>query len=122
MSTVYTYKQIAEHNSPKDTWIIIDDKVYDVSKFLDEHPGGDEIIFDQAGRDATENFVDIGHSDDALKLLKSKCIGTVDTTSEKVVFEAKVEETTESSQGNGQLAVIVAILCFLVGYYFLNDE
>ena len=120
MSNVYTYQEIAEHNSPKDTWIIIDNKVYDVSKFLDEHPGGDEIIYEQAGRDATEYFLDIGHSDDALKLLKSKCVGTVDTNSTPVVFEKKQEEKTES-QGNGQLAVIVAILCFIVGYSLLNE-
>lgn len=120
MSKVFTYQEVAEHNSPENTWIIIDDKVYDVSKFLDEHPGGDEIIFEQAGRDATENFVDIGHSDDALKILKSKCVGTVDTTSERVVFEEKVEEV-EGKSGSGRLAITVAILCFIIGHFVLND-
>jgi hypothetical protein len=31
-------------------------KVYDVSKFLDEHPGGDQIMLDVAGKDVTSEF------------------------------------------------------------------
>jgi cytochrome b involved in lipid metabolism len=35
-----TAAQVAEHNKPDDLWIIIDNEVYDVSNFKDEHPGG----------------------------------------------------------------------------------
>jgi len=43
-------------------------------KFYDEHPGVDAIM-DGAGKDATEIFLDVGHSDDAFDLLKKYYIG-----------------------------------------------
>merc|ERR1711992_88722 len=38
----------------KSIWMVIHDKVYDVTKFLDEHPGGEEILIEHAGVDATD--------------------------------------------------------------------
>lgn len=38
MSTEYTYQDVAEHNTKKDIFVVIHDKVYSVSKFIDEHP------------------------------------------------------------------------------------
>ena len=52
--------------------------VYDVSKFADEHPGGDEVLFSEVGKDATEAFEDVGHSDDARNLLPDMLVGTVE--------------------------------------------
>nr|AFJ91727.1 cytochrome b5 [Ostrea edulis] len=59
----------------KSTWLIIHDNVYDVTKFLEEHPGGEEVLLEQAGRDATEAFEDVGHSTDARELMKDYLIG-----------------------------------------------
>nr|XP_036863263.1 cytochrome b5 isoform X1 [Manis javanica] len=39
------------------------------------HPGGEEVLREQAGGDATENFEDIGHSTDARELSKTYIIG-----------------------------------------------
>ncbi|KIH64489.1 cytochrome b5-like Heme/Steroid binding domain protein [Ancylostoma duodenale] len=50
--------------------------VYDVSKFLDEHPGGLEVIAELAGKDATASFEDVGHSKDARDMAKEYLIGT----------------------------------------------
>lgn len=36
----YTWDQITAHNRPNDTWIVIDRKVYDISDFAAQHPGG----------------------------------------------------------------------------------
>ncbi|KHN73188.1 Cytochrome b5 [Toxocara canis] len=74
---IFTYDEIAKHNNAASTWIIIDDKVYDVSKFLDEHPGGEEVILEQAGRDATSSFYDVGHSNDAKEMAAQYLIGRV---------------------------------------------
>ena len=35
-------------------------KVYDVTEFLAEHPGGEEILLETAGTDSTEAFEDVG--------------------------------------------------------------
>ncbi|KAL0613561.1 Cytochrome b5 [Plecturocebus cupreus] len=40
-----------------------------------KHPGGEEVLREQAGGDATENFEDVGHSTDARELSKTYIIG-----------------------------------------------
>lgn len=52
--------------------------MYNVAKFLDEHPGGDEVILAEAGQDATEAFEDVGHSDEARALLPDMLVGELD--------------------------------------------
>ncbi|XP_059713591.1 cytochrome b5 type B isoform X2 [Haemorhous mexicanus] len=42
-----------------------------------QHPGGEEVLLEQAGRDATESFEDVGHSTDAREMLKQYYIGEV---------------------------------------------
>jgi cytochrome b involved in lipid metabolism len=37
---VYTMEEVKKHDKNSSTyWIVLDDKVYDVTKFLSEHPG-----------------------------------------------------------------------------------
>uniref|UniRef100_A0A1B0FUZ3 Cytochrome b5 n=2 Tax=Lutzomyia longipalpis TaxID=7200 RepID=A0A1B0FUZ3_LUTLO len=71
----YTMAEVAEHNDKKSLWIVIDKSVYDVTKFQNEHPGGEEILRDVAGKDASEDFEDVGHSADARKIMKKYKIG-----------------------------------------------
>ncbi|KAJ2829235.1 hypothetical protein IWW50_000970 [Coemansia erecta] len=71
----FTADEIKKHNKREDVWIVIHDKVYDVTKFLDEHPGGEEVILENAGKDSTNDFEDIGHSEDARDMLKDYYIG-----------------------------------------------
>lgn len=33
-------KQISGHNTPSDCWIVVDGQVWDVTDFLEDHPGG----------------------------------------------------------------------------------
>lgn len=43
--------------------------------FLLQHPGGEEVLLEQAGKDATEEFEDVGHSSDAREVMKKYKIG-----------------------------------------------
>jgi cytochrome b involved in lipid metabolism len=40
MSKTFSAADVASHNKSDSLWIIVDDDVYDISKFQDEHPGG----------------------------------------------------------------------------------
>ncbi|XP_010899229.1 cytochrome b5 [Esox lucius] len=71
----YRLSEIEERNSFKSTWIIINHKVFDVTKFLEEHPGGEEVLREQAGGDATESFEDVGHSSDAREMAATFVVG-----------------------------------------------
>ncbi|KAB5524063.1 hypothetical protein DKX38_021812 [Salix brachista] len=79
-SKVYLFDEIAKHNKTKDCWLIISGKVYDVTSFMDDHPGGDEVLLSSTGKDATNDFEDVGHSDDARETMEKYVIGEVDAT------------------------------------------
>merc|ERR1712028_179493 len=51
-----TEDELAKHNKEGDAWIAIDGHVYDVSKFAELHPGGELIIYEYSGKDASEVF------------------------------------------------------------------
>jgi cytochrome b involved in lipid metabolism len=44
-----TAAQVSTHSKNNDCWIIIHGKVYDVTKFLQDHPGGEEVLLELAG-------------------------------------------------------------------------
>ncbi|XP_062032769.1 cytochrome b5 type B isoform X2 [Lepus europaeus] len=75
--TYYRLEEVAKRNSPKDLWLVIHGRVYDITRFLNEHPGGEEVLLEQAGADASESFEDVGHSSDAREMLKQYYIGDV---------------------------------------------
>ncbi|XP_053127435.1 cytochrome b5 [Hemicordylus capensis] len=72
-----TLAEVAKRNTQQETWLVIHGHVYDVTRFLDEHPGGEEVLLEQAGRDATESFEDVGHSVDAQEMLKQYLVGVL---------------------------------------------
>ncbi|KAI8917973.1 putative acyl-CoA dehydrogenase [Entophlyctis helioformis] len=48
--------ELARHNTDRDCWIAVRGRVYDVTRFLDVHPGGKRILLTVAGQDATKAF------------------------------------------------------------------
>ncbi|CAN4111399.1 unnamed protein product [Withania somnifera] len=80
MTKVHDFGEVMEHNNKTDCWLVISGKVYDVTSFLDDHPGGDDVLLTATGKDATDDFEDVGHSDDARELMKKYYIGEIDSS------------------------------------------
>eukprot|EP01041_Mallomonas_annulata_P004222 gene4222-8400_t len=70
----FTKGDVALHNQKSDAWIIVDNKVYDVTDYVDFHPGGDSIL-SNVGRDSSEGFHGPQHPVTAVDVLATYCIG-----------------------------------------------
>eukprot|EP01133_Synstelium_polycarpum_P017540 gene17540-20930_t len=68
-------EEVSKHCTRDDLWMVIEGKVYDCTTFVDDHPGGGEYLIQVAGTDATNDFVDIGHSEKAYAMLTDFYIG-----------------------------------------------
>jgi cytochrome b involved in lipid metabolism len=72
MSKTFSPADVASHNSAdKGMYIIVDSTVYDVTNFVDEHPGGSKILKRVAGKDATKQFWKY-HNESVLKKYAEK--------------------------------------------------
>ncbi|KAI8059998.1 uncharacterized protein B0P05DRAFT_581422 [Gilbertella persicaria] len=92
--TVISPQEVAQHNTKDDIWVIIHGKVYDLTQFLPEHPGGQKIILKYAGKDATSAFEPIHPSDIIQRFLSPDvCKGSVDA--EALAKQPKVETEEE---------------------------
>jgi len=89
----FTYSDVSEHRSKKDLYLVVHDKVYNASTFVDEHPGGEEVLLDVGGQDATEAFEDVGHSDEAREILEGLLVGKL----KRLEGDPKPSSTVNSS-------------------------
>lgn len=104
--------------------MVIDNKVYNITSFLEEHPGGEDVLLDTSGRDATREFEDVGHSGEARAQLEGLFIGELrDPTPEEIAKaeeEAKLRGEAISSQSTSLITSlakwIVPLLLVGVAY------
>ena len=58
----YTIDEISLHNKENDAWVIINKDVYDITNFLNIHPGGKNILLQFIGGDITDYFEELHQS------------------------------------------------------------
>ncbi|KAE8147146.1 hypothetical protein BDV25DRAFT_169379 [Aspergillus avenaceus] len=73
----YTVEEVGAHNARDDLWVIIHGKVYNITNYVRDHPGGADVLIDVAGTDATAAYEDVGHSEDANEILETYLIGSI---------------------------------------------
>ncbi|KAF2448724.1 hypothetical protein P171DRAFT_461459 [Karstenula rhodostoma CBS 690.94] len=73
-----SYDEVQKHATKDDCWVIINGLVYDMTDFLEAHPGGPSAIIQQAGKDASSKFT-LLHPPDAIATLPPEyCLGAID--------------------------------------------
>uniref|UniRef100_A0A0N5CB39 Cytochrome-b5 reductase n=1 Tax=Strongyloides papillosus TaxID=174720 RepID=A0A0N5CB39_STREA len=88
-----TLEELSKHNNLSDCWIVINGKVFDVTEYLEYHPGGISEIVNYGGKDATEAFIDIHAWINYNGFLKNYCVGTFKGKFPKISkMESLVEE------------------------------
>jgi len=76
-SKTFTRDEVAKQGKSDDAvWFIIDSVVYDVSDFLDAHPGGESVLRQVAGTDATSAFYNL-HRHEVLQKYNDLAVGSI---------------------------------------------
>eukprot|EP00475_Leptophrys_vorax_P042047 TRINITY_DN79366_c0_g1_i1.p1 TRINITY_DN79366_c0_g1~~TRINITY_DN79366_c0_g1_i1.p1 ORF type:complete len:114 (+),score=36.39 TRINITY_DN79366_c0_g1_i1:111-452(+) len=75
--------------------VAIHGQVYDLTKFLNEHPGGGEVLKSVVGKDATSDFEDSAHSNTARNMMGEYIIGYLEEA-----LAAQEAAAAASSSGN----------------------
>lgn len=83
-SKTFTRQEVAKHNTDDSVWFIIDTVVYDVSEFLDAHPGGEAVLRQVAGKDATAAFYNL-HRHEVLQKYADLAIGTIQGEKQSII-------------------------------------
>jgi cytochrome b involved in lipid metabolism len=88
----FTVEEVAKHNTVNDCWVIVDGKVFDLTKFVNDHPGGKKVLAKKAGKDATKEFKTF-HNDAIMQRvglpMQIGVIGSAEKVEEKKVEEKK---------------------------------
>ena len=88
--------EVSRHNRKTDAWVIVDGVAYDVTGFIDQHPGGPELLLKRAGQDVTQTFKDLGHSRLAGYILSEMYVGDLPLV-ERINFEEESGSEDEVS-------------------------
>ncbi|XP_021893369.1 cytochrome b5-like [Carica papaya] len=121
MAKVFTFEDLANHKSRGSCWLLIHGKVYDVTSFMEEHPGGEEVLLAATGRDATDDFEDVGHSDEARALMPNMYIGDIDESTVPVTRKYNLPPRpvqSEQESGFGMKLLQYAVPLLILGLAF----
>lgn len=105
----------------RDLWVLIHDKVYDLTKF--KHPGGKEILMDPIGEDRGDEFDSI-HSPNVKDEMKKYLIGHLKEDKEKKSDKKNDDISTsvnnKAESGINPVLAIVLLIVVAVVVYFLK--
>ncbi|ASJ12677.1 cytochrome b5 domain-containing protein [Thermococcus thioreducens] len=75
-TAVLTLEEVAKHSSENDCWVVVENRVYNVTSLIDTHPGGRDAILKYCGTNATEVFF-LEHNQNDYEALQAYYIGTI---------------------------------------------
>ncbi|KAM3533234.1 hypothetical protein MY4038_003459 [Beauveria bassiana] len=106
--------EVRKHSSSDSCWIVVDGHVYDMTSFAPTHPGGAQIIYRYAGKDATDQYNAVHAPSLISKTLDSDHhVGRLDETSTpKDWASSKSERPAESAGARYPLSSIINLYDF----------
>lgn len=105
---ILTAVAVAQHKTNVDCWLIVSNKVYNVSSYALAHPGGAQAILNYCGADVTAAFLTKGgqgsHSSNARQLLASMYLGDLNgnAPAQKINAVATQNSVTAQSASRGR--------------------
>jgi hypothetical protein len=84
-SEILTREEVAKHTTEDSLWCIIDHRVYDLTDFVDAHPGGSVVLAQVAGQDATSEFYNLHRQEVLEKYRDQLCIGIIEGEKPEVI-------------------------------------
>ena len=109
----YSVTDVSSHNTRGDCWIIIGSSVYNVTPFLEEHPGGDDILLEGGGKDVTDDFHDVGHSKAAEDQLEHYAIGELSDSSNN--NQLKQSDSSNQQLQQSEPATTLLYIAVMIG-------
>ncbi|KAI1506193.1 hypothetical protein F5X99DRAFT_126503 [Biscogniauxia marginata] len=103
-----TKAEVESHNSTKSCYVTIGANVYDVTDFVESHPGGPELVLEYAGKDVANILRDEDshtHSDSAYEILEESLVGFL--VNDKLAPNGQVQKKIGDSQINDEVTPLV---------------
>lgn len=105
-----TADEVQSHNNDQSCYVTIGSKVYDVTSFVDDHPGGGDLILQYAGKDVGEIMGDVvshEHSEAAYEILDDSLVGFLGSTSssktnKKPAMNGSAQKTIPAGENEGE--------------------
>eukprot|EP00440_Ansanella_granifera_P001761 gb/GFBE01001899.1/.p1 GENE.gb/GFBE01001899.1/~~gb/GFBE01001899.1/.p1 ORF type:complete len:132 (+),score=56.63 gb/GFBE01001899.1/:1-396(+) len=117
-------EELAKHNKEEDAWMAVHGLVLNLPKdFLDEHPGGPDVVTCLAGKDATQDFEDISHSDSARDWANKFIVGYLEGNEEEDIKTKMIPKHAEvAGKGGGGgaaafLPAVVVVIAAVVAFF-----
>ena len=130
---LYSMEDVQKHGrfenqseASKSYWIVIHDKVYDVTKWLDDHPGGEDVLMENSGTDASEPWEDIGHSSEAREKMKKYQIGELrqedrrNRKNKEPTNWEQCENISKDSDDDTNFNWMLVILFIIIAYFYFH--
>jgi cytochrome b involved in lipid metabolism len=127
MTRKIALSELEQHSTNQDCWISVHGVVMDITPFLNEHPGGPDVIVSVSGRDCTQEFEDVGHTDSARGMGNKYIIGSLNGLAEsqelRIPTVDEVHASNEQSEKHGVwnlatgFAVTLAVAAFAYHMY-----
>lgn len=119
-SKIISHEELSKHAENTDCWISVHGVVMNITPFLNEHPGGPDVIVAASGRDCSREFEDVGHTDSSRRISQNYIIGRLQGVDDlpnplRIPTNKEVHDRKDSQSQNGSFMTLVSLSAVFVG-------